>query len=71
MSLLTELLADLLKDKPQETDGFESVIVVDGLPVVGPERFEKLKNFVCKHFIKYGTIVNEFHPKNENGETKG
>lgn len=69
--LLAELLGDLLKQKPRETDGVESVIVVDGVPQVGPERLEKLTTVINKIFSKFGTIVNEYYPTNENGQTKG
>lgn len=70
-SLLVDLLGDLLKQKPRETDGVESVIVVDGVPQVGPERLEKLTTVINKIFSKFGTIVNEYYPTNENGQTKG
>ncbi|XP_043279414.1 eukaryotic translation initiation factor 3 subunit B-like [Venturia canescens] len=67
----SELLADLLPDKPSETDGVESVIVIDGAPVVEPERLERLQTVINKVFGKYGTIVNEHYPKQEDGMTKG
>lgn len=70
-STLAELLGDILKQKPRETDGVESVIVVDGVPQVGPERLEKLTTVINKIFSKFGTIVNEYYPTNENGVTKG
>ncbi|KAK8730659.1 hypothetical protein OTU49_007860, partial [Cherax quadricarinatus] len=66
-----ELLGDLLRQKPKETDGVESVIIVDGVPSVGAERLEKLKNVVRKIFKEFGTIINEFYPTNEDGKTKG
>lgn len=68
---IAELLGDLLKNKPTETDGVESVIVVDGIPQVGPDRFEKLIGVINKIFSKMGTIVNEYYPKTEAGVTKG
>lgn len=71
MVLITELLGDLLEQKPKETDGVESVIVIDGVPQVEPERFERLQTFIHKICSKYGTIVNKHFPKNENGITKG
>jgi translation initiation factor 3 subunit B len=70
-SMLAELLGDLLKQKPRETDGVESVIVVDGVPQVGPDRLEKLITVINKIFSKFGTIVSDYYPKNENGQTKG
>ncbi|XP_063595506.1 eukaryotic translation initiation factor 3 subunit B-like isoform X1 [Penaeus indicus] len=66
-----ELLGDLLRQKPKETDGVESVIIVDGVPCVGAERLEKLKNVVRKIFKEFGTIINEFYPTGEDGKTKG
>lgn len=41
------------------------------LPVVGPDRLEKLKSVVNKLFTKFGHIVNEYYPVNEKGFTKG
>ncbi|KAH0545731.1 eukaryotic translation initiation factor 3 subunit B-like [Cotesia glomerata] len=66
-----DLLPDILAQKPQETDGIESVIIVDGTPQVEPERFEKFNNLINKLFSKFGTIVNKHYPKNEQGITKG
>nr|XP_003702862.1 PREDICTED: eukaryotic translation initiation factor 3 subunit B [Megachile rotundata]XP_012139853.1 PREDICTED: eukaryotic translation initiation factor 3 subunit B [Megachile rotundata]XP_012139854.1 PREDICTED: eukaryotic translation initiation factor 3 subunit B [Megachile rotundata] len=66
-----ELLGDILKQKPSETDGVESVIVIDGVPQVEPERLEKLQSVISKVLGKFGTIVNQYYPKNENGYTKG
>lgn len=67
----SELLGDLLKDRPNEKDGVESIIVVDGIPQVGPERFDKLQSVIAKFFSKFGNIINEYFPKNEAGQTKG
>merc|ERR1711962_1728074 len=66
-----ELLGDLLRQKPKQTDGVESVIVVDGVPVVGSERVEKLKNVIRKIFKEFGNIINECYPVTEEGKTKG
>lgn len=68
---IVELLGDVLATKPKETDGFDSVIIVDGIPQVGPDRLEKLKNVINKIFVKYGAIVSEYYPKDDNGNTKG
>uniref|UniRef100_A0A673NIX5 Eukaryotic translation initiation factor 3 subunit B n=1 Tax=Sinocyclocheilus rhinocerous TaxID=307959 RepID=A0A673NIX5_9TELE len=65
-----ELLEDVLRDKPQEADGIDSVVVVDNVPQVGPERLEKLKNVIQKIFSKFGKITNEFYP-DADGKTKG
>nr|2NLW_A Chain A, Eukaryotic translation initiation factor 3 subunit 9 [Homo sapiens] len=61
---------DVLKDRPQEADGIDSVIVVDNVPQVGPDRLEKLKNVIHKIFSKFGKITNDFYPE-EDGKTKG
>lgn len=54
-----------------ETDGIESVIIVDGIPQVETDRFEKLNNLINKLFGKVGPIVNKYYPKTETGVTKG
>nr|CAG4651621.1 EOG090X01UY [Triops cancriformis] len=66
-----ELVGDLLRQKPKETDGVEAVVVVDGVPVVGPDRLEKLQNVIRKIFSKFGTVVNEYYALNSEGHTKG
>ncbi|CAH1273290.1 EIF3B [Branchiostoma lanceolatum] len=66
-----ELLGDLLKQKPKEADGIDSVIVIDNVPQVGPERLEKLQNVIRKIFSKFGKIVSEYFPEGDNGKTKG
>ena len=66
-----ELMPDLLKQRPKESDGVDSVIIVDGIPVVGGERIEKLKAVIRKVYAKYGKIITEHYPVNEKGETKG
>nr|2KRB_A Chain A, Eukaryotic translation initiation factor 3 subunit B [Homo sapiens] len=48
----------------------DSVIVVDNVPQVGPDRLEKLKNVIHKIFSKFGKITNDFYPE-EDGKTKG
>uniref|UniRef100_A0A8C7MKJ4 Eukaryotic translation initiation factor 3 subunit B n=3 Tax=Salmoninae TaxID=504568 RepID=A0A8C7MKJ4_ONCKI len=53
--------------------GIDSVVVVDNVPQVGPERLEKLKNVIHKIFSKFGKITNEFYPTVDGPEglTKG
>lgn len=65
-----ELLGDLLKQRPKETDGIDNVVVVDNVPVVGPDRVAKLQNVIKKIFEKFGKIVTEHYPM-EDGKTKG
>jgi translation initiation factor 3 subunit B len=65
-----ELLGDLLKHKPKETDGIDSVVVVDCIPKVGPEKQDKLKNMIRKIFGKFGKIQTESFPL-EGDTTKG
>jgi len=66
----SELLEDILKEKPQEADGIDSVVVVDNVPQVGQERLEKLKNVIHKIFSKFGKITTEFYPETD-GLTEG
>lgn len=70
VSLSAELLGDILQELPQEADGIDSVIVVDNVPQVGPDRLEKLKTVIHKFFSKFGKITNEFYPE-ADGQTKG
>lgn len=66
-----ELLADVLTDKPQLDLSTDAIIVVDNVPKVNPDRLPKLENVLNKVFSKFGTIVSHYHPKDENGTTKG
>lgn len=66
-----ELLGDLLKTKPKDTDSIDSVIIVDNIPVVGQERLAKLQNVVKKIYEKFGKIVNDFYPMGPDDKTKG
>ncbi len=70
MSICAELLEDVLRERPLEADGIDSVVVVDNVPQVGPERLEKLKNVIHKIFSKFGKITNEFYSE-AAGTTKG
>ncbi len=51
--------------------GFESVIVVDNAPKVGPERIERLKTVLNKVFGRFGTIVYQHYPVDEKNMFKG
>ena len=51
---------DLLRDDPLEFEiGLQNVIVVDNLPVVPPEKFEKLEGVVRKIYSQIGTIKED------------
>ena len=66
-----ELMPDLFRQKPSETNAVDGVIVVDGIPTVGTERLERLKGVIRKIYQKVGKIVTEHYPVTETGETKG
>lgn len=66
-----ELVGDILCEKPEAIDGVDSIIVVDGVPQVGPERLEKLQSVIAKIYSKFGNIINEHYPMNEKDITKG
>ena len=68
---MTELMADLLEQKPEEETSLDNIIVVDNAPIVGPDRMGKLKNVLKKIFQRFGEIVTEYYPTNENDESKG
>lgn len=70
-SCVSELVGDLLADKPKETGGNEAVIVVDCIPVVGQDRQEKLKGVLNKIFGRHGHIQNTWYPSDDDGKTKG
>lgn len=67
----TELLGDLLRQRPSETDGVENVVIVDNIPKVDPSRQEKLKTVIHKLFSTCGDITNVFYPVDDDGNTKG
>lgn len=67
----SELLGDILAEKPVEVFGTECIIVVDNVPVIPPDRLEKLKNVIRKVFSKFGKLVMEHYPQDDNGHTKG
>lgn len=59
-----------MEKKPKEADGIDAVIVVDNIPVVGPDRLPKLKSVITKIFSKFGAIHSDFYP-DVDGKTKG
>lgn len=63
-------MGDFIRKKPKPTDGIDNVIVVDNIPQVGTDRVEKLKNVIHKLFSKFGKVVKDFCPM-ENDMTKG
>ncbi len=60
-----------MKEKPVEETGVEKIIVVDNAPKVGPDRMSKLETVLKKVFGRFGEIVDEYYPKDENGVFKG
>ena len=64
-------MADLLEEQPEEETSLDNIIVVDNAPIVGPDRMMKLKNVLKKIFQRFGELVTEYYPTNNNGETKG
>ena len=56
------LMPDLLQKKPKESDGMDSVIVVDGIPSVSTERLDKLKGVIRKIYGKviYLNLIDKF-----------
>ena len=62
---------DMLAQRPEEDTSLDNIIVVDNAPIVGPDRLSKLKGVLKKIFQRFGEIVTEFYPVNENNETKG
>ncbi|KAF7495017.1 Eukaryotic translation initiation factor 3 subunit B [Sarcoptes scabiei] len=66
-----DLIGDILKNRPTQELGLKSVIIVDGIPKIAQERFEKLRTVLLKLFSKCGEIVKDYFPLEENQFTKG
>ena len=65
-------MGDWIKKRPQESDGIESVVVVDNIPQVAPKLVEKLKKVITKIYCEFGHIQNEYYPIDEKtNKTKG
>lgn len=61
--------SDLEKPNPAAYD--QNCILIWGIPVVGPERYEKLKTVLGKLFVFSKSPVSTMYPTDENGQTKG
>jgi len=67
-----QLMADLLRQRPKESDSMDSVVIVDGIPTASRDKLDKLKGVIRKIYKKAEKIVqNEHYPLSESGETKG
>ena len=66
-----ELLGDILKEKPVLDLSIDNVIVVDNAPKVKMDRLAKLESVLTKVFSKFGDVLNQYHPTDSNGVTKG
>lgn len=66
-----ELMPEIMRMQPKESDGVDSVIVVDNVPVVEGSRVDKLKNVIRKIYSKFGKLMNEHYPLDDEGKTKG
>jgi len=67
-----DLLPDILSQKPKESDVSQCVVIVDGLPEVGTEKVDKLRNHVKKLFKDCGGgVLTESFPVGSNGKTRG
>lgn len=58
------------KEIKMET-GFSKIIIVDNIPIIPQEKFEKLKNLLLKIFNTIGTVKQIYMPKDEKNITKG
>ena len=54
-----------------EETGVDAIIVVDNAPKVGPDRMGKLKLVLNKVFARFGEIVTQEYPTDEEGIFKG
>ena len=69
--VLLELLSDLMKEKPVEETGYQNIIIVDNAPKVGPDRMAKLQGILNKIFTRFGKIVSQDYPIDDQGNFKG
>ena len=69
--MFSELLGDLIKTKPKDTDTLDNVIIVDNVPMVGADRLPKLQNVIKRIFEKFGKILTEYYPTDDSEKTKG
>ena len=49
----------------------ENIVVVDRIPQVGADRFDKLRQVLNKLFSKAGEIQSDHYPKDKDGNTAG
>jgi translation initiation factor 3 subunit B len=54
------------EDLPELDMGLSNIVVVDNLPVVSPEKYEKLEKVVRKIFSPHGVIVGLWMPTDPN-----
>ena len=54
-----------------EETSYDSIIVVDNAPKVGADRMGKLKSVLNKVFGRFGQIVSQEYPVDEEGVFKG
>ena len=71
MFICVELLGDLLRNKPTLDTSQDTLVVIDNAPKVKPELMEKLKRILRKVVGKFGTILSEYYPVDENNVFKG
>ena len=61
------------EEEPVMDTSMRQVIIVDGLPIVPKEKYEKLTNVIRKFFTQVGTIVENGleMPQDDAGTSKG
>ena len=65
------MLGDLLDKRPTLSTDQDTLVVIDNAPKVKPELMEKLKRILKKVVGKFGTIISEYYPVDENNVFKG
>jgi translation initiation factor 3 subunit B len=67
-----ELVPDVLEQRPTENDTTDNIIIIDGVPIVGQDRVDKLRTFLLKKILdKLGKLVEHYIPTDEDGQTCG
>ncbi len=75
ISLFTLQSETFSRYQVKQDEGFDNILVVDGVPIIGKDKLDKLLTKICKEFSKKGVTIksNDIHiPWDElAGKSKG
>ncbi|VDN60414.1 unnamed protein product [Dracunculus medinensis] len=67
--MIVDLVGDILRQKPSLSEYEHRCLIVSGIPVVGDDRFARLKNVLGKIFGKLNADYTDYYPL-DNNKTK-